>query len=166
MQICILCILIDRGMQLKIFTISCDESNDSNEELNRFLRGNKIVNIEKQFYIVNNMAYWTFCVTYLSNQMPSMQDKNDKKDNKVDYKLILDEKSFAKFTVLRSFRKMLSEQDVVPAYAIFTDAELSAIAQLEEVNENNIMKIQGIGEKRAEKYGKKICEMYNNIEIK
>lgn len=163
MQISILCILIDRGMQLKIFTISCGESNDSNEELNRFLRGNKIVNVEKQFYIVNNMAYWTFCVTYLPNQVPSTQDK---KDNKIDYKSILDEKSFAKFAVLRSFRKMLSEQDVIPAYAVFTDAELSAIAQLEELNENNIMKIQGIGEKRAEKYGKKICEMYNNIESK
>lgn len=148
-------------MQVKIFTVSCVESNDSNEELNRFLRGNKIVNVEKQFYIANGVAYWTFCVTYLTNQISSMQDK---KDNKVDYKTILDEKSFSKFTVLRSFRKKLSEQDVVPAYAIFTDVELSAIAQLEEIKEENIMKIPGIGEKRAEKYAKTICEMYNNIE--
>ena len=151
-------------MQVKIFTISCAESNETNEELNRFLRGNKIVNVEKQFYIVNGQAYWSFCVTYLltQNQNQSSQDKKDK----VDYKSILDEKSFARFTQLRAMRKILSEQDVVPAYAIFTDVELSLISQLDEINENNILKIQGIGEKRVEKYGKKLCEMYNNVESK
>lgn len=148
-------------MQIKIFTIPCVESNESNEELNRFLRGNKIVNVEKQFYILNNQAYWTFCVIYLLSQN-QVQTSREKKD-KVDYKSILDENSFAKFTQLRSLRKMLSEQDVVPAYAVFTDVELSQISQLEEINESNILKIQGIGVQRTEKYGKKICEMYNNL---
>ncbi len=147
-------------MQVRIFTISCSEINDANEELNRFLKTNKVVNIEKQFYILNNDAYWSFCVSYLSSQSSSSQEK---KDNKVDYKSILDEKSFANFTQLRSLRKMLSEQDDVPAYAVFTDVELSLISQLEDINESNIMQIQGIGEKRMEKYGKKICEMYANL---
>lgn len=147
-------------MQIKVFTISCSEKNEANEELNRFLRANKVVNIEKQFYILNNDAYWSFCVSYLPSQSTSSQEK---KDNKVDYKSILDERSFANFTQLRSLRKMLSEQDDVPAYAVFTDVELSLISQLEEINESNIMKIQGIGEKRMERYGKKICEMYENL---
>lgn len=147
-------------MQVKIFTISCFNSNESNEELNRFLRANKVVNIEKQFYILNKDAYWSFCVSYLPSQSSSSQEK---KDNKVDYKSILDEKNFAKFTQLRSFRKVLSEQDAVPAYAVFTDVELSLISQLEEISEKNIFKIHGIGEKRLEKYGKKICEMYTNL---
>lgn len=103
-------------MQIKVFTISCSEMNEANEELNRFLRANKVVNIEKQFYILNNDAYWSFCVSYLPSQASSSQEK---KDNKVDYKSILDERSFANFTQLRSLRKMLSEQDVVPAYAVF-----------------------------------------------
>lgn len=147
-------------MQIKVFTISCSEMNEANEELNRFLRANKVVNIEKQFYILNNGAYWSFCVSYLPSQSSSSQEK---KDNKVDYKSILDERSFAKFTQLRSFRKVLSEQDAVPAYAVFTDVELSLISQLEEISEKNIFKIHGIGEKRLEKYGKKICEMYANL---
>ena len=99
-------------------------------------------------------------MSYLPSQSTSSQEK---KDNKVDYKSILDERSFANFTQLRSLRKMLSEQDDVPAYAVFTDVELSLISQLEEINESNIMKIQGIGEKRMERYGKKICEMYANL---
>lgn len=147
------------NMQVKIFTIPCLNSNESNEELNRFLRANKVINVEKEFCVLNNEAFWSFCITYLQNQNTvSSQEKKEK----VDYKEILDEASFAKFTLLRSFRKVLSEQDAVPAYAVFTDVELSLISQLEEISEKNILKIHGIGEKRLEKYGKKICEMYEN----
>ena len=145
-------------MQIKLFTIPCSESNELNEELNRFLRGNKIVNIEKQFYVLNYEAYWSFCITYLPNQSTPTQEKKEK----VDYKEILDEKSFARFTRLRSLRKVLSEKDAVPAYAVFTDAELSLMSQIDEMSGSNLRKIQGIGEKRMEKYGDMICEMFNN----
>ncbi|MBR4155713.1 MAG: HRDC domain-containing protein [Bacteroidales bacterium] len=149
-------------MQIKLFTIPCSESNELNEEMNRFLRGNKIVNIEKQFYVLNSDAYWSFCVAYLPNQNMPIQERKEK----VDYKEILDENSFARFTQLRSIRKVLAEKDAIPAYAVFTDAELSLISQLDEVNENNVRKIQGIGEKRMEKYGNIICEMFNNVDNK
>lgn len=149
-------------MQIKLFTIPCLESKELNEELNRFLRGNKIVNVEKQFYVLNNEAYWSFCVTYICSPNLPQQDRKEK----VDYKEVLDEKSFERFVQLRSLRKILSENDAVPAYAVFTDAELSLISQLEEVNLNNIKKIQGIGDRRIEKYGVKICEMYNSIDNK
>ncbi len=135
-------------MQIKLFTIPCSESNELNEELNRFLRGNKIVNIEKQFYVLNYEAYWSFCITYLLNQSTPSQEKKEK----IDYKEILDEKSFAKFTKLRSLRKVLSEKDAVPAYAVFTDAELALMSQMDEMSGSNLRKIQGIGEKRIEKY--------------
>lgn len=149
-------------MQIKLFTIPCSESNELNDEMNRFLRGNKIVNIEKQFYVLNSEAYWSFCVTYLPNQSIPIQEKKEK----IDYKEDLDENSFAKFTQLRSLRKILAEKDAVPAYAVFTDAELSLISQLDEVNERNVKKIQGIGDKRMEKYGNIICDMFNNIDSK
>ncbi len=142
-------------MQIKLFTIPCSESNELNEEMNRFLRGNKVVNIEKQFYVLGGDAYWSFCITYLQGQNIVQHDKKEK----VDYKEILDENSFAKFTKLRSLRKILAEKDAVPAYAVFTDAELSMISQLDVINESNVRKIQGIGDKRMEKYGNMICEI-------
>ena len=151
----------NNDMQIKLFTIPCSESKELNEELNKFLKGNKIVNVEKQFYILNCEAYWSFCITYLPNQNIQQQEKKDR----IDYKEVLDEKSFVRFTQLRSLRKILAEKDAVPAYAVFTDAELSLIAQLDEVNESGVKKIQGIGDRRMEKYGNIICEMFNNIDI-
>lgn len=142
-------------MQYEIFTIPVFNPEEGIEKLNRFLRGHKVVNIEKQFYVLGGDAYWSFCITYLQGQNIVQHDKKEK----VDYKEILDENSFAKFTKLRSLRKILAEKDAVPAYAVFTDAELSMISQLDVINESNVRKIQGIGDKRMEKYGNMICEI-------
>lgn len=149
-------------MQVKIFTIPCSNSNELNEELNRFLRGNKIVSVEKQFYVLNGEAYWSLCITYLQSQNVQHQEKKEK----IDYKEILDENSFARFTQLRFLRKSLADKDAVPAYAVFTDAELALMSQLDDINESDVKKIQGIGSKRMEKYGNMICEMFNNLERK
>jgi ATP-dependent DNA helicase RecQ len=63
------------------------------------------------------------------------------------------------FSKLRIYRKQLAENDTVPAYAVFTDAELAEIAKLESITHKNLLTINGIDEKRVEKYGKQICEM-------
>ena len=50
-------------MQVKMFTIPMLGGDEANEVLNRYLRGQRVVTIDKQFCIVGDMGYWTFCVT-------------------------------------------------------------------------------------------------------
>lgn len=78
---------------------------------------------------------------------------------KVDYKNVLDENTFAQFSKLREVRKKMAQDDAVPAYAVFTNEELAEIAKLEELNEKALLTINGIGEKRIEKYGKLLIEL-------
>ena len=85
------------------------------------------------------------------------------KQAKTDYKEILDEETFAVFSQLRTLRKQLADKEGVPAYAIFTDAELSEIAKLEEIEPNKLKLIQGIGQKKVEKYGIALCEKYKEL---
>jgi len=149
-------------MQFRIFTISVFDEAKA-DEMNRFLRGNKIVNVEKEFIKINENAFWAFCIQYIGGE-------NDSRDGarpvsaKVDYKTVLDEATFEKFSRLRAFRKKIAEDDAVPAYAVFTDAELSEIAKLPEITEKNLLKINGIGEKKVEKYGKLFCDMASKVE--
>jgi len=150
-------------MQYKIFTISVfDEAKT--DEMNRFLRGNKIVNVEKELIKINENAFWTFCIQYIGVETADGRDGARPVSTKVDYKTVLDEATFEKFSRLRAFRKKIAEEDAVPAYAVFTDAELSEIAKLEELTEKNLLKINGIGEKKVEKYGKLFCEMASKVE--
>lgn len=148
-------------MQIKIFDISSISSESNLEQINRFLRGHKVLDIDKQFYTTSDsVGHWSLFVTYL----PTAGDVNNviqEKREKVDYKTVLSETDFVKFSKLRAIRKQLAADDAVPAYAVFTDAELSQIAQLSSIEEKTVMKINGIGEKRIEKYGRLLCERFN-----
>jgi superfamily II DNA helicase RecQ len=146
-----------KKMQFRIFTFSVFDENKI-EEMNRFLRGNKIINAEKQFVTLENCAYWSFCIHYTGMEAKDGAATSEPKA-KTDYKNVLDEATFAVFSKLRVYRKKIAESDAVPAYAVFTDAELSEIAKLDEITEKKLIGIQGIGEKRVEKYGKLLCNM-------
>lgn len=151
-------------MHIKIFDISSINSENDLEQINRFLRGHKVLDIDKQFYTTSdNVGHWSIFVTYLpsaGNINPGIQEKREK----VDYKMVLSEADFDKFSRLRAIRKQLASDDAVPAYAVFTDAELAQIAQLISIEEKTVMKINGIGEKRIEKYGRLLCERFNREE--
>ncbi|MBQ7062919.1 MAG: HRDC domain-containing protein [Bacteroidales bacterium] len=148
-------------MQLKIFTIPIIGGEEVNEEMNRFLRGHRLVTVDKQFCLVGDTACWTFCVTYVEGNTPSFAPKAGEIREKVDYKTVLDENTFAVFSRLREIRKALAAEDAVPAYAVFTDAELAEISKLQQLDEKTLLTLKGIGSARVEKYGRKICQRYN-----
>lgn len=150
-------------MQIKIITVHSQGGEEQNESLNKFLRGNKIISIDKNFYSDSGGSYWSFCITYLLQSSAFQGFSQDRKD-KIDYKSILSEEQFARFSSLRLLRKKIAEEDAVPAYAVFTDAELSEISKIDKVSLDELKKIEGIGEKRVTKYGEKIVSLFNSSE--
>ena len=127
--------------------------------MNLFLRSHKIVDVEKHFSDV--AAAWTFCITFIDSPSPSPSISGKKE--KVDYKEILDEPTFARFSRLREARKLIANDEAVPAYSIFTNEELAGIASLDDLTKNKIASIQGIGDKRAEKYAERMLELYQEL---
>lgn len=146
-------------MQIKIFTVPLFGGEEATEEMNKFLRGNKVIDITKSMVHQGDVAYWAFCVTYLLGVPPKAQSPMEKKD-KVDYKQVLGEPEFKRFSLLRAIRKRLAEADAVPAFAVFTDAELAELAKLAELTPKQMLIVNGIGEKRVEKYGEPLCQLY------
>lgn len=147
-------------MQVKLFTIPLFDNEAELNEMNGFLRAQKVLTIDKQFVSVGENAYWSFCVTYLNLSKQTTATQNAPRANKIDYKEVLDVATFAVFSNLRTIRKQIAENEAVPAYAIFTDSELAEIAKLETIDTKSLLSIQGIGQKKAEKYGKMLCEQY------
>ena len=147
-------------MQLKIFTVPIPDSEDRTEEMNRFLRGHRVVTIEKQFCMVGDLACWTFCVTYVEGTMPTVSAKPGEQREKIDYREVLDPSTFAVFSRLREIRKSLATADAVPAYAVFTDAELAEISKLSPLDEHSILSVKGVASARAAKYGNRLCQLF------
>ena len=147
-------------MQFKIFTIPIIAEGRELEELNHFLRANKIVDIKKDLTTANGNSFWTFCVTYLPiTCLADLERSGQGKQSKIDYKDVLDADTFARFSRMRQLRKQIAESEAIPAYAVFTDAELAEMAKLDVLDLAHILKIQGIGKKKAEKYGNAFCQI-------
>ena len=92
-------------MQIKLFTIPIGDSGEILEEMNRFLRGNKILEIENHLINNENGVYWCFCIRYIEK---TSGFTGQTKVKKVDYKNILDEATFQKFAKLREIRKKVA----------------------------------------------------------
>lgn len=147
-------------MQVKLFTIPLFDNETELNEMNGFLRAQKVLTIDKQFVSLGENAYWSFCITYLQLSKQSTMAQNTQRQNKIDYKEVLDVATFAVFSTLRTIRKQIAENEAVPAYAVFTDSELAEIAKLENIDVAHLQSIQGIGQKKAEKYGQVLCDQY------
>lgn len=131
-------------MQVALHTIAPGDSR-ALEELNGFLRGHRILTLDREFHA----GVWAFCITY----QPPAGSRTSESAPKIDYKEILDGKTFALFSKLREVRKVLAEKENLPPYAVFTNEQLAAVARARCTSQAELGKIDGIGSSRIEKFG-------------
>ena len=100
------------------------DSGGALQEMNSFLRSNKVLEVENNLVSNENGAYWCFCVRYIERSFAA-EGGDQKGVAKVDYKKVLDEATFQKFSSLREIRKKVSADEGLSAFIIFTDEELA-----------------------------------------
>ncbi len=145
-------------MQIKIFNIPIPDGEQFNDELNKFLRSKQVLKVDHQIVSNEQGNYWSFVVRYLETE--SYKEGSFKKK---DYRTILNEADFKKFSRMREVRKQLAHEDGVPPFAVFTDEELGELAQLPfPITASEMRGIKGVGEKKMERYGIKLIEMLQN----
>ncbi len=118
------------------------------DEMNRFLHSKKIMEVQSELISNTNGASWCFCIRYLDSQVTPFANVR----KKVDYKNVLDEATFQKFSNLREIRKKVAAEQGLPAFAVFTDEELAGLAKLETITKKNMLSIKGIGDKKVERF--------------
>ena len=136
-------------MQFKFFIVPILSSEESGNDLNKFLRSHRVLEESHELVTTKNGAYWHFCVKYLDS---TLSKKEYKSKVKVNYQEVLSEKNFKKFLIMKKIRKSLADMNAMPAYAIFTDHELSEICKLDKLDVNEISNIPGIGKSKVDKY--------------
>ncbi len=141
-------------MQIKIFTVPILGGEALNEELNKFLRSHKVLKVDQQLDTSLDMGHWTFCVQYIeANTKTSNQGRGS-----IDYKEVLSEEAFTRFSKLRVIRKQIAQQDGVPAFAVFSNVELAELAKMTSLSPAKMKKVKGIGEKKIEKYAERFLQ--------
>jgi superfamily II DNA helicase RecQ len=135
-------------MQIKLFTIPISDNGAMLDEMNRFLRSKKVLEVQSELISNTNGASWCFCIRYLESQFTP----TTKVRKKIDYKHVLDDATFQKFSKLREIRKKVAAEEGIPAFAVFTDEELAGMAKLEVITPKSMLSIKGIGDKKVERY--------------
>ncbi len=134
-------------MQIKLFTIPLGDRG-AEQEMNTFLKAYKILGVGQKLISNDNGAAWCFCVRYLEQAVHVASETRAK----VDYRQVLDEPTFQKFSHLRGIRKQVAAAEGLSAFIVFTDEELAELAKLEEITIKSMLGIKGVGEKKVERF--------------
>ena len=113
--------------------------------MNAFLAGHRIISVQKEFFAQE--CCWCFLIEYADESFGT------KSSSKTDYMKVLSQEEFAVFSRLRELRKRIAAKEQIPAYAVFTDEQLSQLVKTKPQNLSQMQKISGIGSSKAEKYG-------------
>jgi superfamily II DNA helicase RecQ len=143
-------------MQYRFFTIPGADPGEAAEELNRFLRSVRVLQVSRHFDVAAQA--WRLAVEYLDGP-PGSGGGRGRGRNRADYREVLEPEEFARFDRLRAWRKEQAEKEGVPTYAIFTNEQLAAIVRLEHPDRAALGGIDGIGESRLNKYGDSLLEL-------
>jgi DNA helicase-2/ATP-dependent DNA helicase PcrA len=66
------------------------------------------------------------------------------------------------FEQLRAWRLERAQEQKVPAYVVFTDATLIAIAETRPADENALAAVPGVGRTKLDRYGSELLELCRN----
>ncbi|MBO6130567.1 MAG: HRDC domain-containing protein [Treponema sp.] len=143
-------------MLYRSFKIPCGENGQAEQNINAFLSSHRIISVQKEFYAAE--CCWCILVEYADESFAV------KSGAKVDYMKILSQEEFSVFSKLRELRKKIATEERIPAYAVFTDEQLSHLVKSKPKDVQQMQKISGVGSNKAEKYGDKFLALLNGAD--
>jgi DNA helicase-2/ATP-dependent DNA helicase PcrA len=69
------------------------------------------------------------------------------------------------FERLRDWRRAVAREAGVPAYVVFTDATLTAIAEREPASTAQLATISGVGKRKLDLYGEQVLAILRGSEV-
>jgi superfamily II DNA helicase RecQ len=136
-------------LQYAPFLLPLWPDSPEQDALNRFIRAHRIIQTRKELVSIESQQHWAILVEYLDTPL---KETGETGKSRVDYKEILSPEDFALFSKLREVRKKLAEDNGLPVYAVCTNEQLAEIAKQKPATVTACMKIEGIGQGKAEKY--------------
>ncbi len=138
----------------KIVTIPFNQQAEifPTEDLERFMTGKKVKSIKATNFRSNNRVYWSIFMVY---EIPGGGDGQKRKREHVD----LNEEQQLILNRLKAWRKERADSEGFPLYLIATNRQLVEIVLRRPATPEGLKMIEGIGEKKVEKYGKEILNL-------
>ncbi len=143
---------------IKIITLAFDAENQSFDEeiLNEFISTHKIRFIRKEFFICQDVPYWSFVIDYeKSMKKKSHEEFVSQSMEEVNHDT-LDE---AVMQRLKAWRITEAKKQAYPAYIVLTNNQIEEISCKKPMSKDALAKIAGIGKNKISLYGDAIIRI-------
>ncbi len=139
------------------------------EEFNNFVKDKDLVSVNDYLFQRDEVFYLTLVLKYRqtpSSQVVTSREKTqDKIKGNEEWRKLLDDSSMPLFNTLRQWRSEKSKKEGVPPYIILNNKQLAEICQKRPQSKYDLMKVDGIGRAKAEKYGEDILKATTYMEM-
>ena len=148
---------------LKVITLKFEDRLEGfdNSLLSEAMSDKEIIAWKSEFFERKNRPYWSIMLEYHPLNYSEVLGASKAKTDRGGYKSILSEDDWPLFEKLREWRKEKSNEEGVPPFIIFSNAQLAKIAATCPTSLNGLQAIKGIGEAKRKKYGKKVLSIVN-----
>ena len=145
-------------MEVRVFNIRMSNEHlitDQNR-VNDFLKTVQLKKSSTQF-IEGKENIWSLLVYYEF----LAHDKKSPKPRKEE--LVLEDHESKLADHIRQWRQTKAEEEGISSYMVLTNKSILALAKFKPTTTKELLEIHGIGEIKAERYGKEILDLFNAI---
>lgn len=151
-------------MLVKVLSLSFDSAYGGfNDALvTSFLKDKEVISIRDYFFIRNEIPYLALIIKYFPYReevarASPVEGQPVKKDE--EWRGLLTESDMGLFNILRDWRSQRCKKEGLPPYILFTNGQLAQIVKNRPQSLPELMKIDGIGKAKVEKYGNDILNI-------
>lgn len=142
---------------MKIFTLMADTAGRFDEsELEAFCESNEILSVVEHFFEYAGTVRWALLLSYMDGK-DSRQRSGFRRTGPTTPNLPPEQRSL--YEVLRTWRAARAQDERIPAFQVFSNAELAEICRRQPTGLTQLAEIRGIGEAKKKRYGEDVVAM-------
>ncbi len=150
-------------MLMKVFSLTFNSLTGGfdDEPLRDFMKDKEVISIRDHLFVRNEIPYLTLIVKYFpfrQEAKPNVELKTGEKKDE-SWKEGLSEVDMGLFNLLRDWRSQRCKKEGVPPYILMTNKQLADVVKQRPQSLAELMKIEGVGKGKAEKYGEDILSI-------
>jgi len=148
-------------MLLKVFSLTFSSASGDFDDspIRDFIKDKEVISIRDYLFVRNEIPYLTVVIKYFPYRQEGEPERVPKKQRDDSWEKMLTEADMGLFNLLRDWRSKRCKKEGVPPYIILTNKQLAEIVKQRPQSVTELVKIDGIGKTKAEKFGSDILDI-------
>ena len=148
-------------MRLKIFTLMADTAGRFDEsELEAFCESNEILSVVEHFFEYAGTVRWALLLSYMDGR----ERKQRTGQQRTPMTPNLPPELLSLYETLRTWRAARAQDERVPAFQVFSNAELAEICRRAPTTLSQLTELKGVGAEKKKRYGEDVVAIVTQFQ--